>query len=154
MGWTPNREELAWAAGFFDGEGSTFADPRPRLGVSQNDLFVLERFRDAIGMGTISVHDKVYGRAKKPVHQLRVNGWRAVQAAIAMLWPWLSPIKKAQATKVLRADHARVNGRDPRYGPHFRHCGQPHIEGVDQCRECSRTYWRDYRRRVAQKDGQ
>ena len=154
MAWTPNREELAWAAGFFDGEGSTYLDPRPRLSISQNDVVTLERFRDAVGLGTVHVQSAIYGRAKKPVHQFRISGWRPVQAAVAMLWPWLSPIKKAQASRALNQDRARVAGLGRRRGQHFRLCGQAHSYGVADCPTCSRIYWRTSKRRARQEGGQ
>lgn len=51
--------ELAWAAGLFDGEGSSYYNESSRslqIRISQNyDPEVLERFRAAVGVG------KVYG---------------------------------------------------------------------------------------------
>lgn len=67
--------ELAWAAGFFDGEGWVYQAHKegkrrkdgtqrayPKLGLGNTDLPLLERFQKALGCG------KVYGpyREKKP----------------------------------------------------------------------------------------
>jgi hypothetical protein len=152
MAWT-EREQLAWAAGFFDGEGSTYADPRPRLSVVQNDPEVLLKFAAAIGnIGALGGGDKVYGRAKKPIWHWRVTGWRDVQAVVAMLWPFLTSQKRKQATLVLVADHKRVNRRNP--GSPRRHptqnpwCGTPHpATRISDCEECLRIQRADTRRR-------
>lgn len=107
----PNREELAWAAGFFDGEGCIYIAPiKPRykalgIDIGQVDRRVLDRFRAAVGdLG------KVYGprdkRTKtrpngKPSFQYRSSAFEDVQAVIAMLWKFLSPVKRNQAAKTL-----------------------------------------------------
>jgi hypothetical protein len=49
----PNREQLAWAAGFFDGEGTIHlprGSTRFQLAVSQTDLRRMRRFHAAVGM--------------------------------------------------------------------------------------------------------
>ncbi len=95
------REELAWAAGFVDGEGcfySASSKRYPRLSISQNDKEVLERFQESVGLG------KIYGPyPPRPDFEYRLNGLEKVQAVIAMLWPWLSGKKKEQAKKILAA---------------------------------------------------
>jgi len=46
--------ELAWSAGFFDGEGSTFATgDRLHMSIGQRHPAVLERFVSAIGVGRV-----------------------------------------------------------------------------------------------------
>jgi hypothetical protein len=104
-----NTHELAWAAGLIDGEGHFRADLHskstttlcPRLDISQVDRYVLDRFRDAVGRG------RVYGPYRKTggrvIHQYVVTEFEPVQAIAAMLWRWLSPIKRTQASKALRA---------------------------------------------------
>lgn len=100
-----NREELAWAAGFFDGEGTTSAFMHVnrwqiQLAVSQNNLDTLERFQAAVhGVG------KIYGpydrNRKNPIYTYKIGGYERVQAVISMLWPWLTPHKKEQAATAL-----------------------------------------------------
>lgn len=107
-----NTHELAWAAGLFDGEGHTRADFHskstttlcPRIDVAQSDRFVLDRFRGVVGVG------RVYGpyarkgdRAhNKPKFNYIETEFEPVQAIIAMIWRWLSPMKREQAKIALR----------------------------------------------------
>lgn len=96
------REALAWAAGLFDGEGSTTQSGRSLvICMRQNDPRVLHRFQQAVGLG------KVYGPysedgGKRQMWQWRATGWKNVQAIIAMLWTFLSPAKREQAVRRMR----------------------------------------------------
>jgi hypothetical protein len=101
-----NREELAWAAGFFDGEGHIGVPVQKHGkygGVNKRLVIVLvqtqdgplERFYAAVGVG------KLYGPYKprsgqSPYKQLHINTFQDVQHAVCQLWPWLSAPKKAQ----------------------------------------------------------
>jgi hypothetical protein len=94
------REILAWAAGFFDGEGCTTLQKTkaggkyPVIAVVQKDPQLLEKFNQAIGdIG------KIYVR-KNGVHTLRIFSYTKVKIAIDLLWPWLGEVKKAQAKRV------------------------------------------------------
>lgn len=107
-----DRERLAWAGGFFDGEGHVGAagdKGYPALSIRQAGSYtqvpeVLPRFRDAVcGLGYI------YGPMFDPENLTHLPQWsfeshglEAVQAILAMLWPWLGPIKRAQFALVLR----------------------------------------------------
>jgi len=117
-----NTHELAWAAGFFDGEGSTiWTTRRPRkagrlpktgirswtyhnvqLSVSQSGQElpeVLTRFKQALGIGWLGgpyVHGK-----RQPIWHYSVSGFERVQAVVAMLWRYLSSTKRAQAKRCL-----------------------------------------------------
>lgn len=104
-GRTLSREELAWAAGFFDGEGCTYAMKRSdaytrvALDVGQVNKDTLERFRAAVG-GLGSVVGPYSHRARpqsKPIYQYRASSFEDVQAVLAMLWAWLGPHKREQA---------------------------------------------------------
>lgn len=104
-----SREELAWAAGFFDGEGNIRFDPRPgrkrgwtQFQVAQQDRRVLDRFVAAIGFGEIYGPYGPYGKTK-PYYLLSIQGFERVQAAAAMLWRWLSPVKRQQVRLTLEA---------------------------------------------------
>jgi hypothetical protein len=98
-----NREELAWAAGLFDGEG--YVGVRPVQGtarlflqvqMTQVDRRVLDRFQSAVmGLG------KVYGPYprggnSKPQFRFMTGKFEHSQAIMAMLWNWLSPVKREQ----------------------------------------------------------
>jgi hypothetical protein len=105
-----NTHELAWAAGFFDGEGhvgTPKARPHIHFSISQVDRRVLDRFRRAVG-GLGSVHGpynhpimKARGN-EQPRFYFQVSRYEYVQAIIAMLWPWLDVVKRKQAAAVLR----------------------------------------------------
>lgn len=124
-----NPELLAWAAGFFDGEGSTFAKNEKRrpdywqlqISVPQSGEGrtpeVLERFRTAaLGTGRID-----------PPNEEGVYAWRArgrvdAELALALMWPYLGTVKRSQALAALtKVDAQYVSGvvkkRPPRYRP-------------------------------------
>lgn len=102
--------ELAWAAGFFDGEGCTTYHcgknqakaPRVRLGQSGDTGYkVLERFKNAVGFG------KVYGPYPVAKNQRKIRWAYSISKTqenievLKKLWPYLSDDKKAQATAIL-----------------------------------------------------
>lgn len=100
--------ELAWAAGFVDGEGcfSTMRNRRdkvrnyPLLTISQRDRFVLDRFMVAVGDGYVN---GPYLNRGGGAFYYRVNGYERVLRVAKLLWPYLSPVKQAQARKAFRA---------------------------------------------------
>jgi hypothetical protein len=116
-----NREALAWAAGLFDGEGCVHLSTdvgRDRtnrqivLVITQaKSPEVLERFRDALGFGRIRM-DARRTSAGNPVHEFRLSSFEQVQAAVAMLWTFLSEPKREQAATALRGYLAREPKRD------------------------------------------
>src|SRR5258708_6632657 len=96
-------EGLAWAGGFFDGEGSTFARTgaaRPdyrqlNVVVPQSGGFVipevLTRFADALpGLGEI-------GGPSNDLFQWRSTDYIRARATVATLMPLLAPVRRAQA---------------------------------------------------------
>jgi hypothetical protein len=109
--------ELAWAAGFYDGEGCTYADVSPtgnvlpRIAITQVDPRPLTRFRDAAGFGTIAGPRYRKNPKHAPFFFYSLDVFEHVQAVIAMLWKYLSEPKREQAAKVLM--DARVRG--PQY---------------------------------------
>lgn len=120
---TINREELAWAAGFFDGEGCTRYNKSRRhrggnleVTVTQTDTVTLKRFqRAALGTGRIyGPKDVVGGR---PQWQFKNSSYEHGQAVIAMLWPFLSEIKRRQAHAALTIarDNWRMKPKTSRY---------------------------------------
>lgn len=155
-----NREELAWAAGFFDGEGCTrgpSGSSRLRLTISQaGDTELLERFRRAVGVGAIYGpyqyrHQRL---SKKPFCALTIASFETAQHAICCLWPWLGSIKRAQALTALRQWHAhprRWCKATPGYPRSV--CRRGHrVEGDNAyisktgyqvCRECRRQWERN-----------
>ena len=106
--------EFAWAAGFFDGEGSVYVTRRPR--VSGNGMYLmlnlqvvqsghkcpstLVRFAEAIGFKgviwgpLVDKKDSKYHR--KPRWGVRLNGRKNVIDAMERLMPYLSDEKRSQ----------------------------------------------------------
>jgi hypothetical protein len=109
------REGLAWAAGFFDGEGS-FITVRDgghigcMVSVGQTDDEPLHKFMAVFnGIGAVN---GPYARAKpneRPMFYYTVRGFEKVQAIMAMMWPFLCGPKKRQATEMMSevVPHAR-----------------------------------------------
>lgn len=114
--------EVAWAAGFFDGEGTTHIAEirRTRNGraygpylqlfvsVDQADEATLERLTTALGLGRIYARPTRADRlGTKPMFRWMTSDRESGQAVIAMLWPFLSVPKRVQAANCLR----RINKR-------------------------------------------
>src|SRR6266850_604815 len=105
-----NRDEVIWAAGFFDGEGHCGTIDRahegsiivPHLDITQADRYVLDRFARAVGVGTVQGPYQRGPAHHKPRWIYAAQSAHHVQAIIAMLWTWLSPIKRAQCAAALR----------------------------------------------------
>ena len=97
------NEELAWAAGFFDGEGwiGAYRQNKQRrvhvtLGVGQKDRALLERFRHATG-GYGTIYAERGGMYRHSFHRSAV-----IQGIVSELWPWLGHVKRYQALAALR----------------------------------------------------
>lgn len=97
--------ELAWAAGFFDGEGTTVAASHKsgarslHMTVAQVQLENLHRLRNALGSrGHITGPRVIEGR--KPIYSWRAYGHIA-QECINLLRPYLGREKSEQATTAL-----------------------------------------------------
>lgn len=122
MGVTFDRESLAWAAGFFDGEGTAVlagANSRrvhpvtgrrrdyvtPTLCVTQHyDPETILRFHRAVhGFGTVSGPYSSKGTAFHPRWQWQCRRPHEVLAVVPMLWPWLSGPKRRQISGVVSA---------------------------------------------------
>ena len=105
--------EVAWAAGFFDGEGSTNASTRlgrdgfKRLQctISQVDRRTSDRFHKAVScrgniLGPYGPYVSSAGNSPncQPYYMIH---WRkdAAEELLNLLWPYLSDSKKEQAKK-------------------------------------------------------
>ena len=103
--------ELAWAAGFFDGEGS-FAASRSSTwrvisaSIPQSSLDgipeTLIRFQRAVGRGTISGPKPQHNAwSKLPRYRWSSSSLGDVEATVHMLWSHLSAAKRQQALAAL-----------------------------------------------------
>jgi hypothetical protein len=121
----PQRElELAWAAGFFGGDGTTSAGrdrsggPEyrnlkvgiPQAAVDGAEPPVLGRFHVAVhGAGSVRgpyVLKNPWSRL--PQFVWSVNGSRGAEPVLERIWPWLDEAKREQARSAIRA--ARAGG--------------------------------------------
>ena len=99
----PRPQDIAWAAGIFDGEGSTSTfvpkgrkTPRRQMAVSQGGVpgqipALLARFKDTVGLGNVT----------GPYHGLyywKISTKDDVDLVGEMLWPYLSADKRTQFT--------------------------------------------------------
>jgi hypothetical protein len=134
-----SAEWIAWAAGLYDGEGcSCLLDHRthagykvPELSVTQSSAEgepeVLVRFRDVVNAGHID------GPIDQPKPWLPVYRWKCgalhdVRVVLETIWPWLGPIKRAQAQVMLKVlDGQPVLPRgNPAWGNRKTHCVNGH----------------------------
>lgn len=112
---TRTREELAWAAGFYDGEGNTHLMRQtkgarmPSLCVVQTRDELQHRLARVFGFGAVTFHkrsDACTTAKGVTLYRWQVYGYAKVQAVIAMMWPWLSEYRRGQAESVLRGYQA------------------------------------------------
>lgn len=108
--------ELAWAAGFFDGEGcTTQCRWSPTIYVSQNDREVLDRFQAAVGLGKVRGpyrRSKSSYKPESPRYIFHTSGATTAEV-LKLLWPFLSRVKKEQAIKVFEGS-TRKYSHSPR----------------------------------------
>lgn len=143
----PQEDDLAWAAGFFDGEGCTSVhrqEGQPsyvRVSVAQKDLRPLERFKSAVGeVGGIDNRDLINASG---AHQWRVCGSKALEV-LSLLWPYLSAPKLEQAERVMEECGASLPPPRPFTGTLLVQCKtgkarlkpEDRIALVDVARQC------------------
>lgn len=134
-------EELAWAGGFYDGEGSTYLEKHrthvgylvPRLYLPQSAAVgiatELTRLKSALGgLGFISGLRPAKG-SRKPYRRWRLCALSDVQLGLHLLWPFIGRVKRAQAEIVLQTVHSQPDL--PRGNPTF---------GVAGARYCLRGH--------------
>jgi hypothetical protein len=149
--------ELAWAAGFFDGEGCTTLDvlrdrrfQYVRLSIKQVVAANLERFRAAVGgLGNVSPPRQESPKGR-PICKYTLAGTGA-RAVLNLLWPYLGEAKREQATRVLTAE---VNGGGVAHSKRT-HCPRGHAYDEAntrvrptgrQCRACDAADQRERRK--------
>ena len=111
----PEPTELAWAAGFFDGEGSTSvlypgkSKVRPEgyaclhMKVPQKDSRPLHRFREAVGCGSVT---GPYLQGECEIYSWQLGG-KMARPVLDTLWPYLSEPKREQAAAAIAIVEAR-----------------------------------------------
>lgn len=99
-----NQEQLAWAAGLFEGEGCLSIQKMGNRRVASaaivhTDIDVLDRFHCIIGMGRISER-KTRPRVK-PQWTWRISKHMEVVTLIGLLRPWLGVRRTVRALEIL-----------------------------------------------------
>jgi hypothetical protein len=109
--------ELAWAAGFFDGEGWTSGATQQGgktqvfyLGISQKDIRPLERFASALGLSQ-NIH-------RNRMNTIGLSGALALRA-FRKLWPYLSDPKREQGRASFEKAHAERSRRYPKLNAQY-----------------------------------
>ena len=152
------HEELAWAAGFMDGEAhfglvaSSNKNKHIHIQVCQTEDGPLERLQNILGRGKIYGPynaKKADGSARKPYKQFHIDSFEQVQYAICLLWTWLSRPKKNQIIKMMTGyveySHRPKTSPGPKLQPkQFAEC-HPHlyIKARGFCNPCYRKLLRD-----------
>lgn len=158
-------EQIAWAAGLFEGEGCFHASTRKTgkrvvaMRLSMTDRDVVDRFASIMPYGTVRTPRRMSGEGRehhKPIHEWNSQTAVHVVEMVNMLLPYLGARRRAKALDVSAVCQEMQ--------PHFRdrtHCPQGHPYEGDNlwheyrkngvvarvCRECKRTKSRDRARK-------
>lgn len=159
------EQEIAWAAGLFEGEGCiSFAPRNGRIRavfqMAMTDQDVVERFAQIVGVGKVR-GPIPKGEGNQPQWCYRAGMRAEIFYLAELLGPFLGVRRSAKLRECLAAFEEQG---PPRWGGHNRdktHCpkGHPYAgnnllqrvcdEGRRRCRECERR--RSHRQRVAEK---
>ena len=99
--------DLAWASGFFEGEGclGIYDNGRGRFylraEVSNTDEDSLRRFMTAVGIGRLYGPYQKGKPSDKAVFVWQAPGFEKTQAVIAMLWSGLGERRRIKARQIL-----------------------------------------------------
>jgi len=135
----PSDEWRAWGAGLFDGEGSSsLLKHRTHAGymsgelcITQSSLVgspeVLRRFMAIVNAGHISGPYE-QRNATMDVYRWKAAALKDVESVLAVIWPWLGEVKRAQAARMLDVLHAQAElpRGNPAWGNRKTHCVNGH----------------------------
>jgi len=136
---TGSDEWRAWAAGFYDGEGSTYLlDHRTHEGYKTAEITVTQSSDEGIPevltrLSQICDTGHVNGPYPQEDGDMDVYRWKissrnGVEHVVTHLWRWLGAVKRSQASAVLETLHAQPalpRGR-PDWGNRKTHCINGH----------------------------
>jgi hypothetical protein len=108
-----NREEIAWAAGLFEGEGSVYVNRIRKyrylcVEVNMTDEDIVQRLHRLFPYGTVRQAEALRQHWKRSWHW-RVHGFAGSQAFIALIWPWLGERRRATAAELLKSFRGPVS---------------------------------------------
>jgi hypothetical protein len=90
----PRAVDIAWAAGFIEGDGHLYnRGAQDSVDVTQKQRWPLEQLTELFGGSIGLIHNQ--GVAKRTYNRWRLSGENA-RRFIEMIYPYLSPEKKAQ----------------------------------------------------------
>lgn len=103
-----NREDLAWAAGLFEGEG--FVGPhdyrkhRPAwmMAVVMTDEDVVRRFHRIVGVGTVCGPAKPRAEGHLPTWRWQVASRKYIYALCVALWPFMGRRRQERMTQAIQ----------------------------------------------------
>lgn len=112
-----DRHELAWAAGFFDGEGWANRSGRgvqSRINQSDSDGVpaALLRFQRAVDCGRL--HGPVREEGRQDLYYWDATSRDDVRAVAHAIWPWLGSVKRAEFAAALGRVPVRAEEQLPR----------------------------------------
>jgi hypothetical protein len=142
-----SEEWAAWAAGLYDGEGSTYlldhrshanyriAEARVTQTSPSGPPEVLTRFAQIVGLGHIN---GPYGDddAHRPVYRWTTCVFTEIDLMLDRIWPWLGTVKRRQASvvrDVIRSQPTLPRGR-PDWGNRKTHCVNGHEYATSRLR--------------------
>lgn len=97
------EEQLAWAAGLFEGEGwFTIGHGVPQACIRSTDRDVIVRFCEIMGHGHVRMVDKGNPRYKKQWHW-GITGFEKVRRFGDLIGPWLGDRRRKQLERVLKS---------------------------------------------------
>lgn len=116
-----NTEELAWAAGLFGAEGSSYYDRHKQavsMAMSQitDNRQLVDRFQNALGLGKVGHHRHAKDNHRASV-AWRLRGNHNSSKALNLIWPWLDLEKRQQALTAIQKlikDHPEAQITIPR----------------------------------------
>lgn len=156
------REELAWAGGLFEGEGSigvarSGPNGSPRLQIWSSDKDIIERFSNIIRLGKMPDRPRPPGvLGNKELWVWHCTGHERVQAILAAIWPWLGKRRKSRAVEILKHGVSLGLSNKSRKFVNARrtHCTEGHSlsgdnryvhpRGSIHCRKCKQSYMNKY----------
>lgn len=136
--------DLAWAAGLFEGEGTTCATRHREVkyasvALCMNDEEPVRRFHEIVGVGNVNFNP-VRGNPN-PRWDWKAGAKKDVEYVVELLAPWLSDRRLVQAVNALAAD---FRSDEP-----ATHCRKGHAfetsntytapDGTRTCRTCQRN---------------
>lgn len=110
-------EEIAWAAGLFEGEGCisflTRSEGRPILNLTSADKDVVSQFHAVVGCGTITSRPPAR-EGWKPTWRWYCGAAAEVLAVLGAFWPYLGERRQQKATEALERAAKIGQGRGRR----------------------------------------